>query len=104
MIDQRTNQPPLTSAHAAEQQREADEKSTAWAFIWTLFAFKVVTIVATFWFAAGSLDAAIILLATNWIWLVIPVFAIAGPLAFHYRMRRARRRRAAMMRSEWMLD
>jgi hypothetical protein len=104
MVDQRTNQPTLSSRRAAEQKREADEKSTAWAFIWTLFAFKVVTIIATFWAAAGSLDAGIILLATNWIWLAIPAIAIAGPLALHYRLRKVRRRRAAMMRSEWMLD
>jgi hypothetical protein len=35
---------------------------------------------------------------------VIPVFAVAGPLAFHYRKRKVRRRRAAMVRSEWMIE
>ena len=104
MIDQRINQPTLASRRAAEQKREADEKSTAWAFIWTLFAFKIVTILATFWAAAGSLEAGVILLATNWFWLALPVFAIAGPLAFHYRKRKVRRRRAAMVRSEWMIE
>jgi FtsH-binding integral membrane protein len=96
--------PAVRSRREIEQQREADEKSTVWAFVWTLFAFKIVTIVATFWAAAGSFEAGMILLATNWFWLVIPVFAVAGPLAFHYRLRKARRRRLKMVRSEWMID
>jgi hypothetical protein len=87
-----------------ERRREADERTTVWVFIWTLFGFKVVTLVATFWAAAGSMDAAIILMATNWFWIAIPMFAIWGPLFFHYRKRKARRRRNALMRSEWMLD
>jgi len=110
MIDQTANQPnqatrsiPRTRREI-EQQREADEKSTAWAFVWTLFAFKIVTIVATFWAAAGSFEAGMILLATNWFWLLIPAVAFAGPLAFHYRLRKVRRRRLEMVRAEWKLD
>lgn len=87
-----------------EQRRADDERTTVWAFVWTLFAFKIVTIVATFWAAAGSLEAAVILMATNWIFLVVPMVAIWGPIAFHYRKRRARRRREALLRAEWMLE
>jgi hypothetical protein len=94
----------LADHRTAEQRREDDEKATVWAFVWTLFAFKVITIIATFWAAAGSLDAAIVLMATNWVFLIVPMVAIWGPIAFHYRKRRARRRRAEMLRSEWMLD
>jgi cation transport ATPase len=104
MIDQRSNHSLSASLREAERKREADEKSTAWAFVWTLFVFKIVTILATFWAAAGSLEAGVILLATNWFWMALPVFAIAGPLAFHYRKRKVRRRRAAMVRSEWMVE
>ena len=100
----RAAQPFARSRREIEQQREADEKSTVWAFVWTLFAFKIVTVVATFWAAAGSLESGVILLATNWFWLLLPVFAVAGPLAFHYRLRKARRRRLTMVRAEWMLD
>lgn len=94
----------LAMRPSSEQQREKDEKSTVWVFVWTLFVFKIVTLVATFWAAAGSLDAAIILMATNWIWLIIPTIAFSGPALYHLRLRRARRRRAAMVRAEWMLE
>lgn len=94
----------LATSATSERQRAQDEKTTVWAFVWTLFAFKIVTILATFWAAAGSMDAAIILIATNWIWLLIPGFALSGPVVYHLRIRRVRRRRAAMVRAEWMLD
>jgi hypothetical protein len=94
---------PMSRVAAAEKKAE-DERSTVWAFVWTLFAFKVVTLVATVWAASGSFESAIIVLATNWFWLAIPAFAIAGPFLFHLRLRRARRRRAQMLRSEWMID
>ena len=93
----------LAMRPSTEEQREKDEKSTVWVFVWTLFVFKIVTLVATLWAASGSLDAAIILIATNWIWLIIPAIAISGPLLYHLRLRRVRRRRAAMVREEWML-
>lgn len=95
---------PVGDHRSAEQRREDDEKATVWAFVWTLFVFKIATIVATFWAAAGSMEAAVILMATNWIWIVIPMFAIWGPIVFHYRKRRVRRRKSAMLRSEWMLE
>jgi hypothetical protein len=88
----------------AEQRQEDDERATVWAFVWTLFFFKIATIIATFWAAAGSLDAAIILMATNWIWIVFPMFTIWGPITYQYRKRRARRRRERMVRAEWMLE
>lgn len=91
------------SPSTAEKQSD-DERSTVWAFVWTLFFFKIATLLATFWAAAGSVDAAILMLKTNWFWVGLPMFAIWAPVAFHYRLRRVRRRRAVMMRSEWMLE
>lgn len=96
--------PAARTPREIEQERAADEKSTVWAFVWTLFAFKIVTVLATFWAAAGSLEAGVILLATNWFYLAVPAIAVAGPLAFRYRLRKARRRRMAMLRAEWMLE
>ncbi len=92
------------TAASRERRREQDEKETVWVFVWTLFAFKTATLVATFWAAAGSMDAAMLLMATNWFWIALPMFAIWGPLLFHLRKRQMRRRRDAMVRSEWMLE
>jgi hypothetical protein len=94
----------LAMRPSTEQQREKDEKSTVWVFVWTLFIFKIVTLVATLWAASGSLDAAIVLIATSWIWLIIPAIAFSGPALYYLRLRRVRRRRAAMVRAEWMLE
>lgn len=104
MIDNFRAQPETRKRRLTEQELREEESSTAWAFVWVLFAFKIATLLATFWAAAGSMDAAIILMGTNWIFIVIPMFAIWGPILFHYRLRRVRRRRAAMVRSEWILD
>jgi hypothetical protein len=87
-----------------EQKQAQDDKTTVWVFVWTLFVFKIVTLVATFWAAAGSMDAAVILMATNWFWIAFPMFAIWGPLVFYLRKRRVRGRREAMLRAEWMLE
>lgn len=92
------------SRRAAEEKRESDERSTVWVFVWTLFAFKILTLIATIWAASGSLSSVKLIFATNWFWMFIPAFAISGPLIFHYRMRRVRRRREAIVRAEWMLD
>lgn len=73
-------------------------------FLWTLFVFKIATVVVIFWAAGGSNEAGILLSATTWPWLIIPGIVIFGWLAFHIRMRRVRARREALMRSEWMLD
>jgi hypothetical protein len=104
MIDQKISSDNLGSGLTKEQKRSEDERSTVWAFLWTLFFFKIVTILVIFWAAAGSTEAGIVLLATNWIWILIPAFAIGGPLLFHHRLRKVRRRRAAMLREEWMLE
>lgn len=103
MIDQEVSASNLTNRRTKEQKREEDERATAWAFIWTLFGFKIATLAVILWLAAGSTEAGLVVLATNWFWLLIPAFAIAGPLLFHYRLRKARRRRAALLREEWML-
>jgi hypothetical protein len=103
MIAQKVRE-SLALRPSTEQQREKDEKSTVLVFVWTLFFFKMVTLVATLWVAAGSLDAAVVLIATNWIWLFVPVIMFSGPALYHLRLRRVRRRRAAMVRAEWMLE
>lgn len=94
----------LTLRPASEQQREKDEKSTVWVFVWTLFVFKIATLGAILWAASGSTESFVVVLGTNWYYLLFPAFAIVGPVAYHIRLRRVRRRRAAMLRSEWMLD
>ena len=92
------------ASQAADDRRRADERSTVWAFLWTLFAFKIATVVAIFWAAEGSGEAGALLAATTWPWLIIPGFALAGPFVYYYRLRRVRARREQLRRAEWMIE
>jgi hypothetical protein len=92
------------ASQAAEARRKADEKAAVWGFLWTLFAFKILTVVAIFWAAGGSSEAGVLLSATTWPWLILPGIAIAGPLAYRYRLRRVRARREALRHAEWMVE
>jgi hypothetical protein len=89
---------------AAQERRKRDERSTVWAFVWTLFAFKIVTVGVIFWAAGGSGEAGALLAATTWMFFIVPAIAIAGPLAYFIRVRRVRARRSALQRAEWMLE
>jgi len=73
-------------------------------FLWTLVAFKLATVAVIYWAAGGSSEAGILLSVTTWPWLIIPGIVLFGGLAFHLRLLRARSRRLALQRSEWMID
>src|SRR5688500_7046602 len=93
--------PPSTYAREAAQAR--DERRAVWGFIWVLFGFKLATVVAIF-AVARSEEAAVLLAATTWYFLPIPVVAVAGTLLFRYRLHKVRRRREQLRRAEWLLD
>ena len=88
----------------AEAKQEKDEHVTVWVFIWTLVAFKVVTIAAILWASGWSGEAQVLMWATSWIWLGIPIFALTPPTLFLYRRWKVRRKRAALRKAEWMLE
>jgi hypothetical protein len=92
------------ASQQADDRRKSDERSTVWAFLWTLFVFKIATVGVIFWAAKGSSEAGILLAATTWWWLGLPIFAVAGPMLYYRRLRRARARREELRRSEWMIE
>jgi len=92
------------AGHASAAKQKKDEKTTVWVFVWTLFVFKVATIGAILWASGGTGEAGLLLAATSWLWVGIPIFAVAGPVAFFVRRRRVRRRRRELQRAEWMLN
>ena len=102
-------EPPVTyrsswgdgGARPPEAPRE--DKVVVWAFLWTLFAFKMGTVVLIFW-ASKTSEAGMILSATTWPWLIIPGFAVAGTVAYRYRLMKVRAKREQLRRAEWMLD
>lgn len=89
-----------------EHKRDADERITAWTVIWTLFAFKMIT-VGLIWYASNSSreDGAAadgLLVATTWYWMVIPVVALSGFVGYRLRLRAARKRAAHLRQAEFM--
>jgi Flp pilus assembly protein TadB len=84
-----------------ERREEADARATVWAFLWILFGFKIVTIGIIWYVAAGSGESLSMIAITTWYWLIIPVAAIVGPLAYRWRMIRMRRRREQLREAEW---
>lgn len=102
MIDQSARHQAALQRLAAERKQEHDEKVTAWAFLWTLFAFKMASVlVLLFWVGPG--EFAYIVGATTWPWLVIPGIALAGPISYQLRLRRMRKRREQLRRAEFAL-
>lgn len=91
------------AARAEEESRNRSGQRAAWAFLWTLFAFKITT-VAVIWYAATSThsDETAFIVATTWYWFLIPIAAVTGPLLLRWRLIRMRRRRDELRGSEWM--
>jgi hypothetical protein len=87
-----------------ERREEEEARRTMWAFLWTLFWFKIGTIAIIWYVAAGSGESLAMIMITTWYWLAIPMVAISGPLVFRWRMMRVRRQREALMQAEWRED
>lgn len=92
------------ASEKAEEKAKSSERSTVWAFVWTLFIFKIATVAVIFWAAEGSGEAGLLITATTWFWVGIPIFAIAGPIVYFVRRRRVRRKRAELQRAEWLVE
>lgn len=95
---------PDPSGLTRAQRREKDDRATVWAFVWILFTFKAATALVIWVVASRSTEATTILGATHWFWLILPVIAVVGPLVYQVRVRRVRRRRRALQRSEWLVS
>ena len=106
MIERKAGSIPPTSAKPPRDAHEPqeDEKFSGWPFVWILFGFKFVVIVATYYFATRSTADISILVATHWIWIGVPVAALIGPFVFRRRLHRVRRKRDQLQASEWMTD
>jgi hypothetical protein len=93
---------PPPSRQELDEAREREERRAGWAFIWVLVGFKLATVVAIL-VAARTEEAVVLVTATTWFWLPIPVVAFGGTLLFRWRLHRVRRRRNQLRRAEWQL-
>ena len=80
-------------------------RRASWLMFWLLAIGKLLTIIGlAFVFAHRSNPTArgwelIVLL--NWSWIVLSFAVLAGPMAYWWRIRRVRRKRAALIHAEW---
>jgi hypothetical protein len=93
---------PVLRGEAAEQ---AEWKRAAWTWFWMLVAGKLVIMIAIAIVGFKRLHPAhrniSVLLLLNWSWILLAVILVTGPVAYWWRLRRARRKRAALIRAEW---
>jgi hypothetical protein len=90
---------PLPSQR--DDEDEPDAAAAVWAFMLTLFVFKLATVGLIFWHMR-TLEAGLFLGSTTWYFFPPLILLGAGPAIFYYRLRKVRARREALRRSEWM--
>jgi hypothetical protein len=96
---------PATGARrgaARPRSGEYDDGASIWAFVWTLFGFKMAT-VALLLYHMRVWESDLVIAATTWYWFPMLAVLLAAPIALRYRLRKARARREELMRSEWMV-
>lgn len=84
-----------------EKKQEKTDKFTGWVFIWTLFAFKIATVIIIIIAASGTAEAWSVVIFTGWAWLGIPVVACSGFVTWRWRLFKARRKRAQLQHQEF---
>jgi hypothetical protein len=48
--------------------------------------------------------AALFAVVSTWLWVVVLAILLSGPVAYAWRVRRVRARKAALQRAEWMVE
>ncbi len=96
---------PRLRGEAAEQ---AELKRAAWNMFWLMVGGKLVIMVAIaivgfHHLQPGQRNLSVLVLL-NWSWILLTGMLVAGPVAYWWRLRRVRRKRAALIRAEWQVD
>lgn len=87
---------------------EEQFRRAAWTAFWLLAVGKLIIMIAiaivgflTLPPVQRTLQVVALL---NWSWIVLAVLLLVGPAAYWLRLRRVRRKRAALIRSEWQVE
>ena len=82
---------------------DEDESFTAWPLIICLGVTKLITIIVIFMNVQNQ-EALMLTIATLLPWLGVSLALLTTPVAWYWRMRRMRRRRAELLEAEWRSD
>ncbi len=74
-----------------------------WMMIGALLIAKIGGLIVVFAIDPSEM-AAMFAIVSTWLWAVVLAILLSGPAAFWWRKRRVRSRRAALQRSEWLVD
>ena len=80
-----------------------EDDASPWPLIWAIVIAKIATLVVILIYAWGG-EATALIGATMLPWVVVAVALLSAPVAWQIRLRRARRRRKALLNAEWMGD
>lgn len=87
---------------------EREWRRAAWTMFWFLAIGKLITAVALAAVGLMRLDSAqrtlSVVVLLNWSWVVLAIVLVAGPTIYWWRLRRVRRKRAALIHAEWNVD
>lgn len=85
-----------------DHETDEDSKAVVAVFLGALFVFKMAT-VALIFYNLKTFETGLFLGITTWYWFPVAAFLLAGPIGYRWRMRKARKRRAELLRAEWMV-
>ncbi len=95
-------------ARRREEAEQAEWRRAAWQMFWLLAIGKLIIMIALAAVAFHTLKPAErgwrVVFLLNWSWILTAVLLVIGPTIYWWRLRRARRKRAALIRAEWHVD
>ncbi|MCC6944343.1 MAG: hypothetical protein IT335_07175 [Thermomicrobiales bacterium] len=94
-----SNPPPLL---IEEEETLMPSRGSIVVFLAMFIATVALIVVILIW--DHSLLAGLFLGIAFWTWLLAAIVLAFGPVTLAWRLRRARARRASLMRSEWTVD
>lgn len=74
-----------------------------WMMIITMLIVKIGALVIVF-SIDRSTTAAMYAIVASWFWILMLAIVLSGPITYAWRVRRVRARKAALQRSEWIID
>lgn len=95
-------------ARRGEEAELAEWRRAAWNMFWLFVIGKLLIMIALAMVAFHSLHSAErgwrVVILLNWSWVLLAVLLVVAPTAYWLRLRRARRRRQALIHAEWNVD
>ena len=100
-----SNDPPPPPPLLVEESDEFLHRPSrgSWMMIGALLIAKIGGLIVILAIDPSEM-AALFAVVSTWIWLVVLGVLLAGPASYWWRLRRMRRKRAALQRAEWMID